>query len=63
MSTFKNRTRAANAVGKTSRRGPVTEILLISYNKKNKNDNHINRSVTDWPGPVLTAGDEEETQT
>lgn len=36
MSTFKNRTRAANAVGKTSRRGPVTEILLISYNKKKK---------------------------
>lgn len=34
MSTFKNRTRAANAVGKTSRRGPVTEILLIGYNKK-----------------------------
>lgn len=62
MSTFKNRTRAANAVGKTSRRGPVTEILLIGYNKK-KNDNHINRSATDWPGPVLTAGDEEETQT
>lgn len=63
MSTFKNRTRAANAVGKTSRRGPVTEILLISYNKKKKNDNHINRSATDWLGPVLTAGDEEETQT
>lgn len=62
MSTFKNRTRAANAVGKTSRRGPVTEILLIGYNKK-RNDNHINRSATDWPGPVLTAGDEEETQT
>lgn len=45
MSTFKRPwfTRAANAVGKTSRRGPVTEILLIGYNKKKRQSHQQER--------------------